>query len=65
MAETEAAFGGEHSGHVYFRDFWYADSGMLAASHGIAAMGSQEPSLSTIVTQHHSYIASVAINYTG
>ena len=39
MAETGAVFGGEHSGHFYFRDFWNADSGMLAALHTIAALG--------------------------
>ena len=64
MAETEAAFGGEHSGHFYFRDFWYADSGMLAALHAIAALGSQESSLSTILKPYHRYIASGEINST-
>ena len=39
MAETGAVFGGEHSGHFYFRDFWRADSGMLAALHTLAALG--------------------------
>ena len=39
MAETGAVFGGEHSGHFYFTDFWRADSGMLAALHTIAALG--------------------------
>ncbi len=39
MAETDAVFGGEHSGHFYFRDFWRADSGMLAALHTFAALG--------------------------
>ena len=38
MAETGAIFGGEHSGHFYFRDFWKADSGMLAALHALAAL---------------------------
>ena len=38
MAETDAVFGGEHSGHFYFRDFWRADSGMLAALHTLAAL---------------------------
>ena len=38
MAETDAVFGGEHSGHFYFRDFWRADSGMLAALHALAAL---------------------------
>ena len=64
MAETEAAFGGEHSGHFYFRDFWCADSGMLAALHAIAALGSQESSLSTILKPYHRYIASGEINST-
>jgi myo-inositol-1-phosphate synthase len=39
MARTGAVFGGEHSGHFYFRNFWYADSGMLAALHTLAALG--------------------------
>ena len=39
MARTGAIFGGEHSGHFYFRDFWFADSGMLAALHVLAALG--------------------------
>src|SRR6185312_9297830 len=38
MARTGAVFGGEHSGHYYFRDFWYADSGMLAALHVLAVL---------------------------
>ena len=42
MAETGAVFGGEHSGHYYFRDFWFADSGMLAALHVLAALGEQD-----------------------
>jgi phosphomannomutase len=41
MAETGAIFGGEHSAHYYFRDFWGADSGMLAALHVLAALGEQ------------------------
>ena len=41
MAESGAVFGGEHSGHFYFRDFWFADSGMLAALHTLAALGGQ------------------------
>src|SRR3712207_7843726 len=42
MARTGAVFGGEHSGHFYFRDFWRADSGMLAALHVLAALGGQQ-----------------------
>ena len=46
MAETDAVFGGEHSGHFYFRDFWRADSGMLAALHTLAALSDTDRSLS-------------------
>jgi phosphomannomutase len=42
MAETDAIFGGEHSGHFYFRDFWRADSGMLAALHALAALSERD-----------------------
>jgi len=62
MADTGAAFGGEHSGHFYFRDFWCADSGMLAALHAIAALGSQESSLSEILKPYQRYFASGEIN---
>ena len=64
MAETGAAFGGEHSGHFYFRDFWCADSGMLAALHAIAALGSQKSSLSKILKPYQRYFASDEINST-
>jgi phosphomannomutase len=47
MAETNAVFGGEHSGHFYFRDFWRAVSGMLAALHALAALG-ETPAGTTI-----------------
>jgi phosphomannomutase len=62
MADTGAAFGGEHSGHFYFRDFWCADSGMLAALHAIAALGSQADSLSKILKPYQRYFASGEIN---
>jgi phosphomannomutase len=62
MAETDAVFGGEHSGHFYFRDFWCADSGMLAALHAIAALGSQERPLSNILRPYQRYFASGEIN---
>ncbi|MBO0871580.1 MAG: phosphomannomutase/phosphoglucomutase, partial [Micromonosporaceae bacterium] len=42
MARTGAVFGGEHSAHYYFKDFWSADTGMLAAMHVLAALGGQE-----------------------
>jgi phosphomannomutase len=62
MAETGAVFGGEHSGHFYFRDFWRADSGMLAALHVLAALGGQFQPLSTLVARFSRYVASGEIN---
>jgi phosphomannomutase len=62
MAETGAVFGGEHSGHFYFRDFWYADSGMLAALHVLAALGTQDAPLSQLLAGYSRYVASGEIN---
>ncbi len=64
MAETNAVFGGEHSGHFYFRDFWKADSGMLAALHAIAALGETDTSLSELLTSFNRYHSSGEINST-
>lgn len=64
MAETGAIFGGEHSGHFYFRDFWKADSGMLAAMHTLAALG-ETPNgtkLSDVLKPFSRYVASGEIN---
>jgi len=62
MAETGAIFGGEHSGHFYFRDFWFADSGMLAGLHVLAALGSQDGPLSSLLSEYAGYHASGEIN---
>ena len=62
MAETGAVFGGEHSGHFYFRDFWFADSGMLAALHVLAALGTQDAPLSQLLARYSRYAASGEIN---
>lgn len=62
MARTGAVFGGEHSGHFYFRDFWFADSGMLAALHVIAALGHQGKPLSALLAEYSRYHASGEIN---
>jgi phosphomannomutase len=62
MAETGAVFGGEHSGHFYFRDFWRADSGMLAALHVLAALGTGDQPLSALLSTYSRYIASGEIN---
>lgn len=64
MAETGAIFGGEHSAHYYFRDFWGADSGMLAALHVLAARGEQDRPLSEMMADYNRYEASGEINFT-
>ncbi len=62
MAETDAVFGGEHSGHFYFRDFWRADSGMLAALHALAALAESEQPLSELLAPYERYPLSGEIN---
>jgi phosphomannomutase len=62
MAETGAIFGGEHSGHFYFRDFWRADSGMLAALHALAALAESERPLSEVLAPYVRHVASGEIN---
>ena len=64
MAETDAVFGGEHSGHFYFRDFWRADSGMLAALHVLAALAETERPLSDLLAEFSRYVATGEINST-
>lgn len=64
MADTGAIFGGEHSAHYYFRDFWGADSGMLAALHVLAALGEQQRPLSELMADYRRYEASGEINFT-
>jgi phosphomannomutase len=62
MAETGAVFGGEHSGHFYFRDFWRADSGMLAALHALAALAESDQALSELLRPYSRHVASGEIN---
>jgi phosphomannomutase len=62
MAETGAVFGGEHSGHFYFRDFWRADSGMLAALHALAALAEADVPLSEVLRPYSRHVASGEIN---
>jgi phosphomannomutase len=64
MARTGAIFGGEHSAHYYFRDFWGADNGMLAAMHFLAEYGSQPGPLSVISAKYTPYALSGEINST-
>ena len=62
MAESGAIFGGEHSGHFYFRDFWRADSGMLAALHALAALAETDQPLSEVLAPCARHVASGEIN---
>ncbi|MEU6475924.1 phosphomannomutase/phosphoglucomutase [Streptomyces sp. NPDC047017] len=64
MARAGAIFGGEHSAHYYFKDFWNADTGMLAALHVLAALGGQDGPLSALVAQYDRYTGSGEINST-
>ncbi|MBD8870279.1 phosphomannomutase/phosphoglucomutase [Nocardioides donggukensis] len=64
MAETDAIFGGEHSGHFYFRDFWRADSGMLAALHALAALAATDRPLSALLAEFERFAPSGEINST-
>lgn len=64
MARSGAIFGGEHSAHYYFKNFWNADTGMLAALHVLAALGGQEGPLSALVAQYDRYTGSGEINST-
>jgi phosphomannomutase len=62
MAETGAVFGGEHSGHFYFKDFWRADSGALAALHALAALGESDQTISQLLAPFKRYFASGEVN---
>ncbi|WP_229705051.1 phosphomannomutase/phosphoglucomutase [Williamsia phyllosphaerae] len=64
MAQTGAVFGGEHSAHYYFRDFFNADSGMLAAMHVLAALGGTDKPASELFADYERYSASGEINST-
>ena len=64
MAETGAVFGGEHSAHYYFRDFWGADNGMLAAMHVLATLGAHDEPMSELAARYTPYFASGEINST-
>lgn len=62
MADEGAVFGGEHSAHYYFREFWNADTGMLAAMHVLAALGEQDEPLSELGREYEPYFSSGEIN---
>ena len=63
MEKTGAIFGAEHSAHYYFRDFWGADNGMLAALHVLAELGSSSQSLSQLCADYSPYAASGEVNF--
>lgn len=64
MARTQAVFGGEHSAHYYFREFWGADNGMLASMHVLAEFGHQARPLSEFAREFSPYVLSGEINST-
>ena len=64
MARVDAVFGGEHSAHYYFKDFWFADTGMLAALHVLAALGEQDLPLAELTREYDRYAASGELNST-
>jgi phosphomannomutase len=64
MAETGAAFGGEHSGHYYFRDNYRADSGIIAALVVLEALSNAGVPLSELRRPYERYEASGEINFT-
>ncbi|WP_304348502.1 phosphomannomutase/phosphoglucomutase [Corynebacterium frankenforstense] len=64
MAEKNAVFGGEHSAHYYFTEFFNADSGLLAALHVLKALGEQDKPLSELMKKYNRYAASGEINST-
>jgi phosphomannomutase len=62
MADSGAIFGGEHSGHFYFADFWRADSGMLAALYALTELAAGKSSLSNLLKPFNRYVSSGEIN---
>ncbi|MFM2185197.1 MAG: hypothetical protein RIS55_845, partial [Actinomycetota bacterium] len=62
MARTNAVFGGEHSAHYYFRDFWFADSGTLAALHVLKAVADSGSKMSVLARRFNPYFGSGEIN---
>lgn len=64
MRQHNAIFGGEHSAHYYFRDFWAADTGMLAGLHILATLGKTDRPLSELIKPYERYVSSGEINST-
>jgi phosphomannomutase len=62
MAETDAIFGGEHSGHYYFRDNFRADSGLIAGAIALGELSASDRALSELLRPYDRYEASGEIN---
>lgn len=62
MAQHDADFGGEHSGHYYFKDFWFADSGMFAAFYVLELLATSSLPLSKLVEPFQTWEESGEIN---
>jgi len=63
MAEHDAPFGGELSGHFYFRDNFYADSGAMAFACVLSAIACHENTMSEQVSPYATYSQSGEINF--
>ena len=63
MAENKAVFGGELSGHFYFRDNFYADSGAIAFSRVLSILSAQNKPMSQLVAPLHRYVQSGELNF--
>ena len=63
MAETKAVFGGELSGHFYFRDNFYADSGAIAFARLLSVLSNQDKSLGELAAPLYRYSQSGEINF--
>lgn len=63
MAETKAVFGGELSGHIYYRDNFYADSAAIAFAHMLSIVSAQPEKVSALMKPFHKYAQSGEINF--
>ncbi|HEX4795291.1 MAG TPA: phosphomannomutase/phosphoglucomutase [Humisphaera sp.] len=63
MAETKAVFGGELSGHFYFRDNFYADSGAIAFARLLSVLSNQSGPISGLADPLRRYYQSGEINF--
>jgi phosphomannomutase len=62
MKKHNAIFGGEHSGHFYFRDFWFADSGLIAFLVCLELISTEGKQLHEMVADIDPYVRSGEIN---